>query len=382
MLAYLMRFKPAIAPVSTMQKLRACLGALVGILVTGLVGRLMLADPASGLFLIPPMGASAVLLFAAPASPLAQPWSIIGGNLISGLIGVSCALLFPDPLIAAGLAVSVSIGVMMLAGCLHPPSGAVALTAVLGPPALKALGYVFVLMPVAVNSLAILLVAIAYNNLTGHAYPHLAAPARPQGTRDPLPGARIGVSEQDVATAMSATGEVVDISPDEIGAIIHDAERLAFERLKGRVTVGDVMSRDLVTVGPEARLSAMLAVLSRHHINALPVIDGQGSLLGVVDAPALLQDAMPRLLRRFRLSPGRDEPTARQLMTRPAMAIAPATPLAELVPLLSDRGLHQLPVIGENGRLVGIVTQSDLIGALFPVALSDASSQRPRSAPA
>lgn len=383
MLAFLTGFKPAIAPVSTAQKLRACLGALAGIFVTGLLTRLLLADPASAYFLIPPMGASAVLLFAAPSSPLAQPWSIIGGNLISGVIGVTCARLFGDPLIAAALAVSLSIGVMMLAGCLHPPSGAVALTAVLGTPALKGLGYGFLLMPVAVNSLAILAVAIVYNNLTGHRYPHRPPAPNPHKTDDPLPSARIGVSDADLAQAMTATGEVVDISPEDIGAILHDAERLAFERLQGRVIVGQVMSRDLLTVTPETRLSAMLALLSRHRIQALPVTGPDGHLVGMVDSAALLQDAMPRLLRRFRLFPGRDEPTARQLMRRPALTVTPATPLSDIVPLLSDRGLHQLPVLGADGGLVGIVTQSDVIGALFPAALAaDASSQRPRGAPA
>src|SRR5450830_1606221 len=88
-------------------------------------------DEAATVWLIAPMGASAVLLFAVPASPLAQPWSIIGGNLVSALVGVSYAKLVAEPALAAALAIALAIACMFALRCIHPPSGAVALTAVL-----------------------------------------------------------------------------------------------------------------------------------------------------------------------------------------------------------------------------------------------------------
>ena len=75
--------------------------------------------------LIAPMGASAVLLFAVPASPLAQPWSAVGGNTIGAILGVLSARFIPDPMVAAGVAVSLTIGATALCRCLHPPAGAV-----------------------------------------------------------------------------------------------------------------------------------------------------------------------------------------------------------------------------------------------------------------
>ena len=66
----------------------------------------------------------AVLLFAAPASPLAQPWSVVGGNTLSTLVGVACVLLIPDPVAAAAVAVALAIAVMFALRCLHPPGGA------------------------------------------------------------------------------------------------------------------------------------------------------------------------------------------------------------------------------------------------------------------
>ncbi len=88
--------------------------------------------------LVAPMGASAVLLFAVPASPLAQPWSIIGGNTISALIGVIVAHFVHEPALATGIAVALAIAAMSFTRCLHPPGGAAALTAVLGGPAVTA----------------------------------------------------------------------------------------------------------------------------------------------------------------------------------------------------------------------------------------------------
>jgi CBS domain-containing membrane protein len=92
---------------------------------------LLLGSSTSILLLVAPMGASAVLLFAVPASPLAQPWSIVGGNLVSATVGVACATWISDLVDAAALAIALAICAMFALRCVHPPSGAVALTAVL-----------------------------------------------------------------------------------------------------------------------------------------------------------------------------------------------------------------------------------------------------------
>ncbi|HUH48952.1 MAG TPA: HPP family protein, partial [Mycoplana sp.] len=201
-ITFLKRLVPSLAPVSRTERLRASLGALTGILLTGFVSTMALGSSISLPLLIAPMGASAVLLFAAPASPLAQPWSILGGNTVAAVVGVTCALFIGDPIIAAAVAVALAIGVMMLLGCLHPPSGAVALTAVLGGPATHEAGYWFVLTPVGINSALILAVALLFNNATGRRYPHLA-PANPHHTADPVPTQRIGVVPDDLQAVLA-----------------------------------------------------------------------------------------------------------------------------------------------------------------------------------
>jgi CBS domain-containing membrane protein len=146
---WLRSFVPPPGTVDRFERMRSCAGALFGLILTGLISRLTLGETVGAAWMIAPMGASAVLLFAVPASPLAQPWSIIGGNISAALIGVTCGLLVHDTLTAAALAGALAIGAMFGLRCLHPPSGAVALTAVLGGPAIHAMGYHFVLVPVA-----------------------------------------------------------------------------------------------------------------------------------------------------------------------------------------------------------------------------------------
>jgi CBS-domain-containing membrane protein len=111
-------------------------------------------------------GASAVLIYGAIKSPLAQPRNLIGGHILSACIGVSAwKLLFFSPWLAAALAVSVSIAAMHLTKTLHPPGGATALIAVIGGPKIHHLGYWYVLMPVAAGACIMLMVALMVNNL-------------------------------------------------------------------------------------------------------------------------------------------------------------------------------------------------------------------------
>ena len=162
-------------PVSTNTSIKescyGALGAFVGLLGTALLCRWGLGLEVH--WLIAPMGASAVLLFATPASPLAQPWSIVVGNGVSALMGVLSASLVADPAQAAALAVMLAIAAMFLTRSLHPPGGAVALTAVIGGEGIRQLGVGYVLLPVLLNSLLLLLLALCYNPVS---YTHLRAP--------------------------------------------------------------------------------------------------------------------------------------------------------------------------------------------------------------
>lgn len=125
-----------------------------------------LLDEAARVMLIGSFGASAVLIYGSLKSPFAQPRNLVGGHLISAIIGVACYQFFaPNMWLAASLAVATAIAAMHATKTLHPPGGATALIAVIGGEQINGLGYFYVLVPVGSGALIMLLVALLVNNI-------------------------------------------------------------------------------------------------------------------------------------------------------------------------------------------------------------------------
>lgn len=142
------------------------LGSFCGIGVIGLIQHYFIGG-LSDLFLIGSFGASSVLVFGAIQSPLAQPRNLVGGHLLSAFVGVTCNSVFePYPLLAASLAVALSIVLMQVTRTLHPPGGATALIAVIGSEQIKLLGWWYILFPVLSGVVILLVVALVFNNLS------------------------------------------------------------------------------------------------------------------------------------------------------------------------------------------------------------------------
>ncbi len=140
-------------------------GAVLGIGLLAWLGARYFA-PHDLSLMIGSFGASAVLLYGAPRSPLAQPRNLIGGHVVSAFIGVACWQLFHNtPVLAQALAVATAIALMHLTRTLHPPGGATALIATLGAPEIERLGFWFILMPALLGPLILLVVALLVNNL-------------------------------------------------------------------------------------------------------------------------------------------------------------------------------------------------------------------------
>ncbi|PZX13591.1 HPP family protein [Breznakibacter xylanolyticus] len=148
------------------------IGAFLGI---GLIAFLqsLLFRQLDNVFLIGSFGASSVLVYGACQSPLAQPRNLLGGHVVSALLGVSIGRFVPDIIwLSAPLAVAGSIVLMQLTKTLHPPGGATALIAVIGGDRIQALGYGYVVFPVFTGALILLVVAIVFNNMSGlYRYP-------------------------------------------------------------------------------------------------------------------------------------------------------------------------------------------------------------------
>lgn len=198
--------------------LRGAIGAGLAIALTGLVTHLAVGvDPAAP-WLVASMGASAVLAFVLPASPLAQPWPVIGSHVLAAAIGLSCHLLPLAPWLCAGLAVFASIAAMSLLRCLHPPAGGTAVLLALATPAVAAQGWHFLIMPVGLNLLLLTLLAVIYNRLTGHAYPHHA----PQVAMPPALAGRYTLDDLDAV--LEDWDEVLSINRDELDALFRAVE--------------------------------------------------------------------------------------------------------------------------------------------------------------
>jgi CBS domain-containing membrane protein len=383
---WLRGFVPPRGTVNRFERMRSCAGALFGLLMAGLLTHLSVRDALGAAWLIAPMGASAVLLFAVPASPLAQPWSIIGGNLCAALIGVTCGKLVSDPLFGAALACSLAIGGMFWLRCIHPPSGAVALTAVLGGPAIHAMGYHFVLMPVLLNSVLLLAAALFYNNATGRRYPHGIQPERSNqhDTRDLMPTSRVGFSADDLDAVLKTYNEVIDISREDLQTILTQTEMLGYQRRFGAITCGSVMSRDVVSAEFGTSLDAAWRLMREHSLTALPVVDRAQRVIGIVTKTDFLMHAdlddhmhigskLAGFIRRSSRVHSEKPEVVGQIMSKDVKVASIDKPVVELVPAMSDAGLHQLPVVDEERRLVGILTQSDLIAALYESSLHKAA---------
>jgi len=360
---WLAAFIPAPVTVSRREIALGALGALLGLGSAAWFSQHMLAglNP----WFIAPMGASAVLLFAVPSSPLAQPWSIVGGNLVAALIGVTCARWVPDVALACALAGALAIAAMFRLRCLHPPSGAVALTAVLGGPAVHALGYAFVLWPVAIDSLLLLMAALVFNVSTRRRYPHRPpAPAPAHLTRDVPPSARVGLTMQDLHAALEARGELLDVSEDDLQELFVQAEHRAWRRRFGSLRCGQIMSQDVVSVTPSTAAQDAWQRMIRHAVKALPVVDGQSRLLGIVTLHDFFvgHGAAPG---DGAAQAGHASWLVGDIMTRDVLTASPNQELVDLMQAFSDGGRHHLPVVDPDRRLVGMLTQSDMVAALF-----------------
>lgn len=205
--------------------LRGAIGAGLAIALTGLVAQTLLGfDPALP-WLVASMGASAVLVFVLPASPLAQPWPMFGGHLVAGTIGFACHALMGPQWVTAGIAVALAIAGMSLLRCLHPPAGGTALLTALASPAIAAEGPWFLLAPLELNVIILLAAGFAWNRLTGHSYPHRPAPQVAQSGWVGL------VEESDLDAVLAEWDEVLDVSRDDLAALVQATEQKVRERL-------------------------------------------------------------------------------------------------------------------------------------------------------
>ena len=369
-----LRLKPEPSGVAAGEQWRSALAGAVAVFATAWISWQVLGAPP---FVIASVGASAVILFVLPGSPFAQPWAVVGGYLVSAAAGVFAAGMVPDLPLALALAVGLTILGQLALRCLHPPGGAVALFAVLGGESVRALGWKLLLAPILLNALLLVAVALLVNNLLpGRRYPRPLLEedlAGEEGPGDAEPLERTGLRRQDLHAALRSYGHLVDVGNEELDEIVALAERQAFRRSFGELSCGEIMSRALVTVRHDATLLEAWRRLRQQRLSMLLVVDRLDRLEGLVALEDFVRAARAStpstrglrqsLYRLLRLNFARDA-TVGSIMRRDVLTVMAADHVANLVEPMA-RGIHQAAVVDGERRLIGLITQSDLVAALY-----------------
>lgn len=367
---------------SAAEQWRSSLGALLGI---ALCGFSLLAMPLHSDWLIAPIGASVVILFVQPHSPVAQPRSVISSYFLAALVGLVCTHAVPHPVLAAALGVAITVWLMIKFNGVHPPGGALVLLMVLDAP-VGVTQTLQTLSLVAANVLLMLLFTWLINTwLLGRPYPYRVKPEKAQthNTRDLAPMQRSGLDHQDLASAVTALNTFVDIQEDELVSLYNLAVAHAFERHVG-LACADVMSRDVITVKTDSHVELAWNRLRHHKVKALPVLDHADRLVGILSVADFLRQMddtsaaglamhLQGLLQRMPGAKPKRAMYVHQIMSTGVTSARLDTPITELIGLMIDHNLPHIPVLDDDRKVLGIVTQTDTLAALFKrIALASA----------
>ena len=330
--------------------------------------------------LVASMGASAVILFIIPNSPLAQPWPLVGGQLVSATIGLVCAHLLTNPVFASACAVGGSVLAMLLLRCLHPPGAATALTPVMAGGAITSLGYGFVLMPVGFNVAIMLMTAVIINRwiLQGEypIIPHKTDDKKHQHGTPIQDSQRTGISEQDLEQALDNMNLFMDVSKGDLSRLLTDAQLHSFKRYRGAISCADIMVTPILAVEYGTAVDEAWRIMHSEKLKAMPVIDRARRVIGIITWNDFFKfisvgdnDTFQEKFRAFiRRSPSltTNKPeSVGHIMTASVSVLPETAHIAELIPLMSTQGYRQIPIVNGENRLVGMVYQANLIAALY-----------------
>ena len=187
------------------------------------------------------------------------------------------------------------------------------------------------LLPVAVNTFALLLIAAGVNTLTGRPYPHRPPPPAPTGRATEL-----GVQPADVAVAMTRSAQRLDVLPADVVALVREAETYALNRRLAALPVGRIMNRDVATARAFESIYQTRLVIAQQNVKSLPVIDDDRRLLGIVSIGDLFNREIV------------ERQPVESIMTTRVSTVRESTHVSELVPLMTDR---ELPAPARGRRL-------------------------------
>ena len=360
-IGWLRHFWPAPLGIDGRERLRFIFGAVFGVLLTAVLSRWWAGAAGTGPWMVASLGASAVLVFGMPSSPLAQPWPVLGGSTLSALIGAICSSVISDTALAGAVAVGLSIALMVPLRCLHPPGGAMALYVVLT----AGDGWHLAAFPVLFNVVVLVGAAVVYNSLTGRRYPH------PQRVETAPGSAKGAFTASDVDAALADYNQVLDVSRADLEGLLHLAGRAAFQRTLGEVRCADIMSRPPFAVEAGVSLKQAWDLMRSRQIKALPVVDAQKQVVGIVTVADFMRlanldthEGLGQRLRTLVMGRGGQPKEVGEIMSHPVQVAHMGQHAMDLVPLFSTGGHHHIPIVDSQERLAGVITQTDLVRTL------------------
>ncbi len=331
---------PAMPATPPREMVRAGVGAGLGLLLADVILWTLMGGQGPLLhhsLLIAPFGATAFLIFAVPNSPLAQPWSAIAGNTLSALAALAVLQIGLPVVPAISASVLLAVLAMALARAQHPPGGAIAIATVLAAP-----GPAFAVLPVLAGTVALVVCGVLWNHGTGRLYPFRLPKTDPALRQTP--------GTLALAAALADLRMGANVGVEDLSRLIAAAETAGAAQSLGPLTAADVMTRDLITLGPGDATARAVSLFRSHGFRHLPLVDDAGQFIGLVPQTALLGA----------------EPAARliDLAERDLRHLAPTAPLAEVLALMAQGGQTVLPVTA-GSTLAGLITRSDLLAALI-----------------
>lgn len=323
------------------------------------------------------IGASAALLFIVPHSPLAQPWPLIGGQLVSAFVGMACAIYIPDAALASGCAVSASFLAMLLLRCLHPPGASTALAPIMGGAPLIAIGYDFVWQPVAINVAVILIMSLILNRwLLRIDYPVATTPKETK-TKN--------LSHQDIKHALKAMNTFIDVTENDLMQLLTHAETYRFERLNNAFSCADIMDKTVLTVNAKTTIEKAWRLMYSKQLKAMPVVDKSHHVIGIITWSDFFkfinlspyESVAEKFLRFIRRRPNKVTQKPKlvgDIMSTAVTTLLEQSHIDDLIALMSIQGYRQIPIINNDQRLVGIICQTHLITTLYKLHGSTSNS--------
>ncbi|WP_149140742.1 HPP family protein [Gemmobacter caeruleus] len=363
-------YGPAMGATSHWEVMRAGLGVCFALGIATSLVRALSPTPEYGLFLIAPFGATAILIFAIPTSPLAQPWSALVGNTVSALTGVLVVRVLPEFPFQIPLAVSLAVFAMFTLRAFHPPAGAIAMTVPIYPSLVETFGYRFAITPVATVTLLLILTGVLYGFLSRNPYPN----KHNFRSRNELgPGDKISLNDETAIKIPRHYRQSLNLDAGNLASVFGGAEQKNEASKSRKLTASDFMSTKLICVGVDDSLTTVTTAFRKNNVTSIPVIDLEGRFKGVIHQSKIFSEEAGFLSRGLSMTsktpkkPCRKEgelkDRAEQVMTKSGLTATPSTHLSLLLLVLAEKGVQSIPIV-ENGQIVGIVTQTDILAGL------------------